>query len=149
MIENQLQGIENQLQGLARKLADTYLEPKSFEMNGRLYEMLGIRQFGSAYRKIFDSIIKYGQYKDKKWVENFSSDSLESLVDFTKMTEQIHLGPFIATNALMIVELAIGNYPLAIGCGVVNTVVNLYPIMLQRYNRNRINKILKWRKKND
>jgi hypothetical protein len=68
--------------------------------------------------------------------------SAKSWEMFTRIYEGVHL----LCNAIMIPgiidRLADGDFKGAAIGGALNTVVNIYPIMLQRYNRARIYKVL-------
>ncbi|MBU0667116.1 MAG: hypothetical protein ABIC91_03340 [Nanoarchaeota archaeon] len=119
-------------------LQESYFEPKLFEKSGKLYEILGIKLFGKYcpnYGTKFSS-------KDSL-IEGRKKEDLQSFVNSTKLLEGIHtfvLAPIHTTLTMM--SLADKDYSSAIVWGITNVIINLYPIMAQRYNRNRANRLL-------
>jgi glycosyl-4,4'-diaponeurosporenoate acyltransferase len=134
---------------LGKKIADAYFEPKSFEkwQNGRIYEILGVRQF--------KKFVPFGYYMNsiiRKYVDPHhnlvSGEDCARLwgVYFTKTAEASHVALGILTAIPPITHaFKEGNYNSALLTGAVNLLVNVYPIMLQRYNRTRINNVLEKR----
>ncbi|GEM_PF-1766738 len=124
-----------------QRLSDLYFQPKFFEKSGKLYEALGVNWF----RKYFPNGGSYWtQRGQSSMVKGRKKEDLESFVRLTKRLEGIHTFgalPFFTIIAAAI-SLADKAYVVA-GVGVVfNLVTNLYPIMSQRYNRNKANKML-------
>ncbi len=127
--------------GFFGKLADIYFRPKEFEKSGKLYEKFGVKKFQKLYFATawrIASLIK----KDIKWVSGTSRRDLESFEDFTRFLEGMHVAsspPFLCG---FIYQVAQEDYVGATMTFAMNTVVNVYPIMLQRYNRTRVYRIL-------
>ncbi len=123
------------------RIADVYFRPKSFEMNGLLYEWLGVVPFKSL-------MIRLGRanaFNSRRSTTYFltdrtSSRSLEKYERRTRYNEIVHL---------------LGMVPLAFGIAVagfdgiwitaalaVIFVANFHSIILQRYNRIRLLRVL-------
>lgn len=112
----------------ARKY-DWYFEPKSFEKSGKLYEILGV--------KIFQKLL-FGLK------EIYSLDAAGGILPFEKSTrvlEAIHIveGSIVAVITAGCIAFKI--LPASLGISI-NIIANIYPIMLQRYNRARVYGIL-------
>lgn len=122
-----------------QKLSDWYFQPKFFEKRGKLYEALGIKWFQ-----------KYcptgGSYWTKRglpsMIEGRKTENLEDFIGLTKMLECVHCGflpLYVASTTILLTE----NYYVGAGIGaVLNLGVNIYPIMSQRYNRNKATQLL-------
>lgn len=114
-----------------------YLKPRSFEKSGKLYERLGIR----TYRKYFP--IQH---------ERIRSTSTQDLLDYeneTSYLEEMHLSCLIVTAPTNVSLFTHGHYVIGAVVTALNVLVNVYPIMLQRYNRSRITNILERRESKD
>ena len=120
---------------------ENYFAEKPFERAGSTWEALGVRTFkkflptcGDYFNRLFKT----------KFIKNSSQGELENFVNFTKGAEQTHLflGAFIYTP-LMTVGLMAGSYSFASSIAVANLLINIYPMMVQRYNRIRATQILK------
>jgi len=125
---------------LWQELSDLYFTPKSFERSGRLYEALGIKFFrkycpnaGSYWTRKFKGSLIYGRTRG----------NLEDFVNRTKILESIHFFGALPIYGIIAYELTyFDNY---IGAGAIlllNFGANIWPIMAQRYNRNKVNQIL-------
>ena len=106
--------------------------------NGRVYELLGVKYFQKAYLATVGKIaLPNGKWinKTKRGFENF---------DFsTKLYETIHtvFGIAYACYDLNHYQSNESVKNLLGGC-LINALINIYPIMLQRYNRARVENIL-------
>ena len=123
---------------------DYYFRPKSFEKNGKLYGKLGVKQFHRLYLATFGRVIKFLSREDR-WIKDFSNESLENLEKWTRLYEGVHFIGNLTFTPLIINNLVNGNYEQAITGVAMNTVINIYPIMMQRYNRSRIYNVLEYR----
>lgn len=124
--------IEN-ARDVGQKVKDWYFELKSFEKSGKLYEALGIRAF-KKYFPITEATI--------------NSSSSQDLMDYEKRTrrfEGVHAVKAGFMIAFSIATLVEGKYIFSAVTAVLNTAFNVYPIMLQRYNRSRIVNIVERR----
>ena len=130
--------------GLA-KLADDYFKPKSFEKSGRLYEALGVRGFQKLYFMTLGKLVE-GLCGQKPGLSDISDESLENYENFTRGLEMIHLPLAAVCSPLVIRLFANGDYKLGAINLAIQALVNYYPIMLQRYNRARVYRILERRK---
>ena len=118
-----------------------YYRIATFERSGRIYELLGI--------KLFRKIVPDGDLANR-WRRR--SEPAQKMIHhrahaaaFVQRTEQsekghlvlLALGLYSAAHAA-----AIGWWGWTIFISVGNVLVNLYPIMLQRYTRSRITRLL-------
>ncbi len=121
------------LEGFLQKASDRYFEPKSFEKDGRIYEKLGVKIFKRAYVDFINKHFNLGILRGR------DDRSLEKCIKYTKKYERVHtfgLLPFY--TAFTAFDLLDKDY---VGAGVwtaFNLLINIYPIMLQRYNRGRL-----------
>ncbi len=120
---------------------DKYYLPKSFEMNGKLYAGSGVR----LYKKFMFNGDIYNRILRKFKPAHRIISNRSSLVVWEKESrakEFGHLIHFIMGLIALIYALTEGYYQAAIYLAILNILFNLYPIMLQRYNRARIYRIL-------
>lgn len=137
---------------LLQKATDLYFEPKSFEKSGRLYEILGVKQFHSAYVATMGKVVKglaRALGEDGRHILPPYDSSLGAMCKATRSLEGIHLVVAAVFSYGMSLSLSQEDYKTAAFNALANTVVNLYPIMLQRYNRARINRVLERRSQRD
>lgn len=127
---------------LVDRALDFWSKPHFFD-NPMLYERLGVRLFRDIFLtrqratnwKILDL------FSNPHHISKLSPESLASSLAWTRKDETIHLFGFIGTLGLSALGVLYGNTPLAIVVSGANLPVNVYPIMVQRYNRARLNKI--------
>ena len=122
------------------KLTDFYFKPKSFEKNGKLYEALGVNWF----RKYCPN---GGSWFSKKTGYSFVSgrkkSDLKSFTNLTKALEGVHAFAFFPLYTYQMIDnLSQENYGAAAWNLATNILINLYPIMSNRYNRNKANKMI-------
>jgi uncharacterized membrane protein len=102
-----------------------------------LYQALGVRWFKKLvnsgwYRMLWGPVLRRAG----------KSGSLESLASDMRAAETAHLMALVIVASLTVYSASTGRHMAAlwlIGC---NLLVNAYPIMLQRYNRGRIQTIM-------
>ena len=121
---------------------DFYFKPKCFERRSKLYEKLGIRHFkkfmfGGDYmngflRKLDPSHRMIGEL-------GLSPTSYEG---YTRLYETGHLLASFYGGSIIMENFREENNERAIAGILVNLATNIYPIMLQRYNRARIYRLL-------
>jgi hypothetical protein len=122
---------------LKSSLKSSYFNEKNWELRGKLYEQLGINFF----RKI---LVWVGWEKLNK-KSNPIEKHTKSLIHLYYRTKQSELGHII----IMVIVLGF-NIFVAIKFGfvksswllVLNILLNLYPIFLQRYNRPRLERAI-------
>ena len=123
-----------------QKLSDLYFQPKSFERSGKLYESLGVKWFRKYCPNGGSFWTKRGQ---SSMVKGRTKENLESFIWLTKILEGVHSFGFLPFYTTMTaIDLADKDY---VGAGiwtVLNLGLNLYPIMSQRYNRNKATQML-------
>lgn len=118
----------------ARRLGDVWFAPKRFE-SPQLYERLGIRTFKKWMPFSGDMVVRHVWKTGRK--VTLSVESVERMKKGTEFPEKLHLaGAF----ALPIAGVLVGQIGWA---NAANILVNIYPIMLQRYNRIRYQEVLK------
>jgi hypothetical protein len=120
----------------AKTIADAWFDPKSFEKDPTLYEKLGIRTF-KRYLPTGDLIPRLLRRRFT-FIGGTSVNDLKNYERFTRVYETIHLGFLGLGAAALGEELASGKIGQAAFTAGINTLVNVYPIMLQRYNRSRL-----------
>ncbi|WP_409079701.1 hypothetical protein [Salibacter sp.] len=120
----------------------------NFERNTRFYEKIGIRTFKYLVPTCGDLWIKLYQRIFKKKVS--LTTTRKKAVHFATMTqvyELIHYFGFALLLTINIIVLLQGKINSTIWIFLMNIVVNLYPIILNRYNRIRLSKIYDIKKK--
>ena len=123
-------------------LPNSYFRVYGFERSGRLYERLGVLTF----RKFVpngDFANRWDRRKDPGFRMIRDRKSAAAFIARTRQSERGH----IVLLALGIVSSAyawsIGWYSWAIYLAAGNVLVNVYPIILQRYTRGRIEGLLR------
>ncbi|GAA4299173.1 hypothetical protein GCM10023183_08110 [Nibribacter koreensis] len=123
---------------LKSDLSSGYYREKKWERNGKLYENLGINFF----RKVLVWIGWEKLNKKSNPVKNDPQD-LNLLEYRTKQSELGHLIIlFVVFGFSLFVAIEYGAKE-AIWLIALNIILNLYPILLQRYNRPRIQKAIR------
>lgn len=126
------------------KFASTYYRPKPFEYYGNdtIYDLIGIRLY-KKYLPSTGDIVR--QWRKLKQIDLNRADRFEELYRYEKKTRNYEwrhifgialssaLIPFIERELIWLDWLIIF---------LLNLVINIYPIFLQRYNRIRILKVL-------
>lgn len=118
-------------------LPASYYQIRAFERSGRLYELLGVRLF-RWFVPDGDAANKWRRRREPSFrIIRNRRDAL-AFRPRTELSERGHLvllalGSFSAAFAWMI-----GWQGWAVYLGVGNVLVNLYPVLLQRYTRARL-----------
>ena len=122
-------------------LGEHFYRSKTFEKNGRLYEQLGVRHF--------KRFVVNGEYMNRivrLFKPNFKVirdvASMTHWLSVTRLKEAGHIVHFVMTLPALGYVLARGYHLSTICLVVLNILLNIYPIMTQRYNRFRIQRIL-------
>lgn len=126
---------------VAKYLLDLYFKPKSFERSGKIYEAFGVRRFKKFMfsGEYMNAFLRKSNPNHKLISDENSAKSWEM---FTRANESVHLAGLTWFGYNMLNELADSDLDKAAVYLAVNVAVNIYPIMLQRYNRARIYKVL-------
>lgn len=119
----------------------SYYRVRDFERSGRLYERLGVRQF----RRLVtdgDLINRHRRKSDPDFRLVTSRRSAQEFIARTVIAERGHMVWLIAgaLSALWAVRVGLVGWATFITLG--NVVVNLWPMLLQRYTRARITRMM-------
>ena len=122
-------------------LPASYYQPKSFEVSGRFYKRLGVRW---VKRWVPDG--DYVVWRIRHFVPAYkvisSRGGLSAFDARTRRSEAGHLIWMFVTVPAVVYAFFCGWAKLAWWLFVGNLIINVYPIMIQRYNRARIRRIL-------
>ena len=117
-----------------------YFKEKRFEASGRVYKTMGVHHF----KKIVpfgDYFFRFVRLFNKKFrILRIRSTEIKSLIFFTLMIETIHVLGFIAMNIILFRNYdRTGQFSFKII--ILNMLINVMPILVQRYNRIRLLRI--------
>lgn len=121
-----------------QKISDAWFDPKSFE-SPDAYEKIGIRKFKRYMPLVSSDIFQRKVWKrigGKSFI-NGKSDLKKSTV-YTKVAEASHSAIFLAMSAGIAQRLENGDIRGAAFMAGINTLANVYPVMMHRYNRIRL-----------
>jgi len=121
------------------KIADAWFDPKSFEEHTGLYEKLGVKTF-KKYMPTGDLfyLSAWKKLTGLDAVQLNSPLSLKNMEVFTRVFETIHLVGFAVMSAEMGVFVSHQEVKSTVLASALNMLINVYPIMVQRYNRVRL-----------
>ena len=127
------------LQKAITKIADAWFDPKSFESE-EAYEQIGVRIFKRYMPSSGDYVFRHvwKKHGSPDWVKHGDIESLKNMEFSTQMIETVHVCLFALYTDIMASQFAEGNINKATFLAVMNILVNVYPIMVQRYNRIRL-----------
>lgn len=112
-------------------LPESFFEIRRFERNGRLYELLGVRVVKWAVRRgplhWFNPHLRLPAER--------TPEQLRRLEERMREPEAAHTWLFAAMVLISVHALARGWWEAAAWTMVFNVALNIYPVMLQRYNR--------------
>ncbi len=118
------------------KTLDNYFATKEFEKDGKIYEILGVKYFGRYFPN-------FGSFWTKKFKEypsminGYKKKDLNKFINLTRRIEGGHLIALPLWTSLNIYHFMNKDYESLAIFGGINILINVYPIMSQRYNRNR------------
>lgn len=127
-----------------KKAADWYLQPRGWERweDGRVYEMLGTDYFkkivptwGTYVNDAIEKVWGSDEFRPTKAHET-KEEGLYKHLQWTSRYEMGHLGASAVVGGVMLKE---GVSPDLVAKQVI---FNVYPMLLQRYNRARIHNLL-------
>ena len=119
-----------------RILPSNYYKLKSTSSLMKVYRILGI----PIYRNIL-LILFWGKEKNRKKYFNGTKSGLENFIYQSKQSEFGHFSAFVCILLISLVLLAKGYFLLVLITTFINIIGNLYPLILQRYHRLRIEKL--------
>ena len=112
-----------------------YFRPKFFEIDGRLYKILGVKVYLNLYSKFMFKIDG-----TKVWVDIYSKESLRREVKLREKIEILHVfGAIFCSIPACVVGALVPPIGAIVAVGVTiigNIIVNVYPVMLQRHIRS-------------
>lgn len=119
------------------QLTSSYFSTKAWEKQGKIYHLFGIHIF----RKL---LVITGWEKLNKPVNpvNKALKSLEHLELGTRKSEFFHLMIFIIVLGFTIFVAIRHGFVQSLWLLVLNLILNFYPVILQRYNRPRLQKLI-------
>ncbi|MCQ0112580.1 hypothetical protein SAMN04487906_2138 [Zhouia amylolytica] len=116
-----------------KMLPETYYKVKNKKLTNKLYDTLNIAFFKKILLLFF-----WGHKTQRKKYFNGKRTGLQSFVYQTKQSEFSHLASFIIIQIVVII-LIFHNYALlGLFLTIINIFGNLYPVLLQRHHRMRI-----------
>lgn len=130
--------------GMWHRFRVWYFEPKPFEMMGncRLYRLLGVRAFKRYLPTSGDLVTRRRGISRIKRVEGGVAEGLRRYERITRSYEARHIFGGLSMLAISWWSIAVhgkGNWVALLAA---NVSINGYPIMLQRYNRIRLQRAL-------
>ncbi len=146
MLEDKIQETEkkNNQSGLLESLKDSYFKIRDFERSGTIYKICGAGYFskywingGSFWKREGISATSTTPFK-----RAYPKSDLQSLITSTKMLESFHALAFPVYSAGIIMVFMKDEYGAAAVFAGLNFFINVLPIMGQRYNRARAERIL-------
>ncbi|MBI3289531.1 MAG: hypothetical protein HYZ74_08450 [Elusimicrobia bacterium] len=124
------------------RIMTAYFRPKAVERDGRLYRVLGVRQYHALYQALARKLTKTPasktgpvQFHD---VELATQRGRERRIQLSKNFEFFHLFGAVGTSVFMAGFYHRGWTAALVAAGVYNLLVNVYPVLLQRYVRARL-----------
>jgi hypothetical protein len=118
-----------------------YYRPRPFKLSGRFYERLGVRRF-KRWTPDGDYVVWHIRHFLTDYKVIPGRGGLGGFDVRTRRSEQGHLLWMLVTVPAMLYALFCGWAVLASWLFVGNLIINVYPIMVQRYNRARIQRRL-------
>jgi hypothetical protein len=119
----------------------SYYRVRTFEQNGRLYEALGVRHF-RWFVPDGDAANRWRRRRDPAFRIIRNRFYALAFRRRTELSEKSHLVMMVLGGMSAGFAWAIGWSGWAIYLTVGNVVVNLYPVLLQRYTRARLSALL-------
>ena len=113
----------------------SYYRAKRFEKDGYIYQFIGVQYFKKLVSKGPLAILASIHFHGKR-------DRLDYYYKETLWGEAIHGVEFLMILVLALYALIRGWWRTAIYFMIFNTIINFYPIILQRYNRFRLLRVI-------
>lgn len=115
----------------------TYFVPNRFERHGRIYRWTGIQTFVATLRFVGWEKL----WRNQIPVRNDLA-ALRKYADGTRGSEAVHIVAGVCTVGLTLSIALRHSLVDTKWLWLVNTLINLYPVMLQRYNRPRVERLI-------
>lgn len=131
-------------EALKSPLNAAYFDEKPWEAKGKIYELLGV----NFYRKL---LVVTGWEKLNKKTKPVEKNT-QALLNLHYRTKQDELGHLIITFIVLGFNIVVAfkfGIVKALPLLILNIVLNIYPVFLQRYNRPRIARALRLNKRKD
>jgi hypothetical protein len=122
-------------------LPRAYFEMRPFERTGRVYEALGVLIF-RRFAPDGDLANRWERRKNPQYRVIRGRRSAADFVTRTEQSERGHLVLLALGGVSAIYAWSLGWHGWAAYLGAGNIVVNVYPILLQRYTRSRLRAVL-------
>jgi hypothetical protein len=125
---------------LKSNFTSPYFKTKDWEKNGKIYTSLGIHTF----RKL---LVWIGWEKLNKKANPVEKNS-KALIHLYQQTKKSELGHLIIFFIVLAFNIFVGvkfGLSQSLWLLILNVLLNLYPIFLQRYNRPRLKRALKFK----
>src|SRR5215472_10798605 len=119
----------------------SWFQPSVFESRGIFYEAIGVRRF-RAYMVHGDIMNSWIRRSVPAYRCVAGRESIQAFGRQTCASERGHLLMLLASIPAIAYALSTGGFKFALYFLIVNIALNLYPILLQRYTRARIIRIL-------
>lgn len=126
----------------ARLLPERYYRIKPCEWSGRVYERLGIRFF-KRFVPNGDYINRIIRHSDPGYRVVCDEESIARFEVGTRLAEKCHLAGLWLALPCTVYALLLGWNKYALWLLIPNVLLHLYPVLLQRYTRARIQRVLK------
>lgn len=126
---------------IAELLPERYYQIKSFESNGRVYEGLGIRFF-KRFVPNGDYINRIVRRSEPGYRVICDENSIVEFEAGTRLAERCHIVSLLLVLPSAVYALMLGWNNFALWILLPNIPLHLYPVLLQRYTRARIQKVL-------
>jgi hypothetical protein len=117
-------------------LSHTYYRIRKPKVLKQIYKTLGMKYF-----RVLLLILFWGRKSNQLKFFNGTKRGLDNFIHQTKQSEFGHLGAFLLITISSVILLVYGYLFLVAMITFINVFGNLYPIVLQRYHRLRIEKI--------
>lgn len=125
----------------ARLLPERYYRIRAFESGGRVYEWLGIRLF-KRFVPDGDYVNRLVRRSDPGYRLVRDADSLVRFEARTRLAEKCHVAGLWLALPCAAYALLLGWDGFALWLLLPNVPLHLYPVLLQRYTRARIQRVL-------
>jgi Glycosyl-4,4'-diaponeurosporenoate acyltransferase len=126
---------------LGLQLPDAYFRPHRFEREGQLYIPLGVIPF-KHYLTWRDPCLRTLRQGEPRPKVGPGAESLRGFLGQMRLNESVHLALLLASAPPAVYAFACSWWGLGAFLCVANVVFNLYPVLVQRYNRPRVLRLL-------
>ena len=130
---------------VARLLPECYYRTKPFELSGRIYKRLGVRFF-RRFVPNGDYINRIIRRSEPEYKVISDKDSIIVFEGRTRLAEKCHLAALLLPLPAAVYALMLGWHWFALWMILPFIPFHLYPVLLQRYTRARIERVLNRRR---